>query len=92
MQSEHELAKINRFRILLMQHLDDLDDILDVCGRMPGRANRYQFGAYLRERLPDLKLTPDTEDFLFSQFDVKWVPVIINSVDQACILTFSVLS
>ena len=38
---------------------------------MPGRANRQQFSSYLKEQLPDLKLTKDTEDFLFSQFDVN---------------------
>ena len=50
-----------------MQHLDDLDDILEVCGRMPGKANRTQFSSYLRSQLPGLKLTKDTEDFLFQQ-------------------------
>ena len=50
-----------------MQHLDDLDDILEGCGRMPGKANRTQFSGYLRSQLPGLKLTKDTEDFLFQQ-------------------------
>ena len=54
-------------RIVLMHHLDDLDDILEVCGRMPGKANRTQFSSYLRSQLPGLKLTTDTEDFLFQQ-------------------------
>jgi hypothetical protein len=50
-----------------MQHLDDLEDILEVCGRIPGKANRFQFSAYLKSQLPDLKLNGDTEDFLFHQ-------------------------
>ena len=38
---------------------------------MPGKANRHKFSAYLKDQLPDLKLTRETEDFFFSQFDVN---------------------
>ncbi len=66
------LSTAARFRIVLMQHLDDLEDILEVCSRMPGKANKFQFSSYLKNQLPDLKLNGDTEDFLFQQVGWKY--------------------
>ncbi|KAG1669975.1 hypothetical protein FOA52_016236 [Chlamydomonas sp. UWO 241] len=68
-RSEDELSKVNRLRIVLMQHLDDLDDILEACDTMPDQINRTEFARHLKSALPDLRIGRDTLEFLFQQFD-----------------------
>ncbi|GAX78244.1 hypothetical protein CEUSTIGMA_g5686.t1 [Chlamydomonas eustigma] len=69
--SDNELSKVNRMRIVLMQHLDDLDDIFAACSHMPSRVNRAEFSAHLTKHLPYLKLSEEIQEFLFQQFDIN---------------------
>lgn len=54
-------------RVVLMQHLDDLDDIMGAFQHMPDKVNRRQFSDFLRRHLPHINISRDTLDFLFHQ-------------------------
>ncbi len=54
-------------RLMLMQHLDDLDDILEACDHMPDDVDSKSFAKHLKRQLPHLHLSHETVSFLFQQ-------------------------
>ena len=70
-QNERDANKVNRLRVVLLNHLDDLDDIVDAASKMPGKVDRAAFGLELKRLLPRLFLSSEAIEFLFNQFDIN---------------------
>ena len=70
-QNARDANKVNRLRVVILNHLDDLDDIVDAAGKMPGKVDRAAFVEELTKQLPRLQLSQEAVEFLFRQFDVN---------------------
>eukprot|EP00798_Chlamydomonas_sp_ICE-L_P000003 gene3-12808_t len=71
--SSTELGKVSMLRLLVVQHMDHLDDILMACRRIRGKVDEKTFCAQVRRNLSSINISLDEAllKFLFRQFDAN---------------------
>ncbi|KIZ05832.1 hypothetical protein MNEG_2127 [Monoraphidium neglectum] len=67
--TQHELFEQKMLRVLLVQHIDDLDDIIDALRKVDGPIDRRRFRDVVTSTLGNRAITAANVNFLFDIFD-----------------------